>query len=364
MVSEPQPGEFIMERNPYYHMVDTEGNQLPYIDKLQRVLVTDVEVQTAKVVAGETDLQFQFIRLGDFPLFKSNEDKGYKTLALPAWQDQLLIYFISMVPNDQVIAGLAQTKEFRQALSLAIDREEVKKSVFLDFGRTAQYASPKGSKYWTQEWEDSFKEFDVDRANALLDEIGLKWDNNKEYRLRSDGERLTIPFTYYEVTPTASPGAELFPANMKAIGIDCPLKQVAGSLYWEQNRAGEAHFADWWLPVQYMHIYGPAFGSVIAYPWVNWWNTGGEQGEEPPADFKRLLELKEIAESTADEAERDAAIMEIWESQAENIWILGTVASAPAPFVYNSDLGNIGIAEELGIYSIVVGEAAEQWYWK
>ena len=96
VTEEPNPGEFILERNPYFFKIDPTGKQLPYIDRGHRIFVTDLEVMTAKIVAGETDLQFQFIRLGDFPLFKSNEEKGgYRTMALPAWQDQLLIYFAS-----------------------------------------------------------------------------------------------------------------------------------------------------------------------------------------------------------------------------------------------------------------------------
>ena len=320
---------------------------------------------TAKIVAGETDLQFQFIRLGDFPLFKSNEEKGgYRTMALPAWQDQLLIYFASLTPEDEVYAEIVQDKRFRQAVSMAIDRTEVKKSVFLDFGREAQYAPPKGSDVWEQYMDDAYMQYDVDAANALLDEMGLQWDDKREYRLMPDGRRLAIPFTYYEVTPTATPGAELFPEFMKPIGIDTQIKQVDGRLYWSQNRAFEIHFADWWLPVQYMHIYGPAFFSVTAFGWHNWIATGGEAGDEPPEDVKRLYELKEIMQSTGDAAERQAAHKEIWESQAENIWVIGTVAAAPVPFVYNANLGNIENAEDEGYYSVVVGDAAEQWFWK
>ena len=122
VVDEPNPSEFILERNPYFYKIDPTGKQLPYIDRGHRIFVTDLEVMTAKIVAGETDLQFQFIRLGDFPLFKSNEDKGgYRTLALPAWQDQLLIYFASLTPEDEVYAEIVQDKRFRQAVSMAID---------------------------------------------------------------------------------------------------------------------------------------------------------------------------------------------------------------------------------------------------
>ena len=81
--------------------------------------------------------------------------------------------------------------------------------------------------------------------------------------------------------------------------------------------------------------------------------------------MKRLYELKEIMQSTGDAAERQAAHKEIWESQAENVWVIGTVAAAPVPFVYNAKLGNIENAEDRrAYYSVVVGDAAEQWFWK
>ena len=65
--SEPQQGEFIMSRNPYFYKVDPDGNQLPYIDTISRALVTDLEVENLKIIAGETDIQGQFIRLSDYP---------------------------------------------------------------------------------------------------------------------------------------------------------------------------------------------------------------------------------------------------------------------------------------------------------
>ena len=206
VIDEPNPSEFLLERNPYFYKIDPTGKQLPYIDRGHRIFVTDLEVMTAKIVAGETDLQFQFIRLGDFPLFKSNEEKGgYRTMALPAWQDQLLIYFASLTPEDHVYAEIVQDKRFRQAVSLAIDRTEVKKSVFLDFGREAQYAPPKGSDVWEQYMDDAYMQYDVDAANALLDEMGLEWDAKGEYRLMPDGRRLAIPFHLLRGDPDRHP---------------------------------------------------------------------------------------------------------------------------------------------------------------
>jgi peptide/nickel transport system substrate-binding protein len=174
LVDEPTPGEVIYERNPYYYKVDPNGKQLPYIDRLHKVIVSNIEVYTAKILAGETDIQFQYTRLADYPIFKENEDKGdYNAILLPAWQEQQLVYCILLDPIDPVYAEIVQDKRFRQAVSMAVDREEVKNTVFLGFGRPAQVAPPKGQAIWEQRMEDAYAQHDVDAANALLDEMGL-----------------------------------------------------------------------------------------------------------------------------------------------------------------------------------------------
>jgi peptide/nickel transport system substrate-binding protein len=46
-----------MERNPYFYEVDTAGNQLPYIDRIQMTVAENLEVLNLRAVAGQYDLQ-------------------------------------------------------------------------------------------------------------------------------------------------------------------------------------------------------------------------------------------------------------------------------------------------------------------
>ena len=362
VIEEPNPGEFILERNPYFFKIDPLGQQLPYIDRAHRVFVNNLEVMNAKVVAGETDVQFQFVRLGDMPLFKANEERaGYHTMLLPAWQQQVLVYFPNLTPADPVYAAVAQDKRFRQAISLALDRNEIRKSIFLDFGRIAQVAPPRGVDFWQPHMDTAYVEYDVDAANALLDEMGLEWDARREYRTLPDGRRLSIPFMYYEVTPTATPGAELFAEFMGPLGIDTQVKQVDGRLWWASD--SEARFSNWWNPTMNF-TFGPMKFNVAGREWHKWYASGGESGMEPPVEAMRLYELRDLLYSTGDADERREVLTEMWENQAENLWVIGVVAEAPGPFIYDVNLGNVGIAEERGYYSVVVGDAAEQWFWK
>lgn len=364
--SEPQQGDFIMVRNPYFYKVDPEGNQLPYIDRVSRSLVTDLEVENLKIIGGETDLQAQFTRLSDYPMFSQNKEQGgYELMALPAWQDQLLIFPFNFDPADEVLGEIIRDKRFRQALSLAVDREEVRKSIFLDFGAPSAFAPVEGSPWYQDEFVNAYAEFDLDAANALLDEMGLEWDANQEYRLRPDGERLMLPIDYYDVTPPATPGGELVREFWREIGIDAQLKQVNGQFYWQMRGANETLGTIWWAnglsPADTVFV-----GSFLMTPsWWDWFNSRGETGKEPqdPAAVELMKLYREIEAATSEE-ERVRLGIEIFENHKENVWIVGTVAGAPVPFVYNKDLGNIAVAKDREYYTISVMELSEQFYWK
>jgi peptide/nickel transport system substrate-binding protein len=359
-------GRVVAERNPYYYKVDPAGNHLPYIDSISRALVTDLEVENLKIIAGETDIQGQFIRLSDYPMFSQNQEAGnYHLLALPAWQDQLLIFPFNFDPADPVLGEIIRDKRFRQALSLAVDRDEVKKSIFLDFGVPSAFAPVAGSPWYKDEFRDAYAQYDVDAANALLDEMGLEWDENNEYRLRPDGERLILPIDYYDVTPPATPGGELIREFWVEIGVDTKVEQVNGQFYWQKRGANETVGTIWWAnglsPADAVFV-----SSFLMTPsWWTWYNAQGADGTEPQIpEAVELVELFwELQTATTNEEQVRLGI-EIFENHKENVWNIGTVASAPQPFVYNQGLGNISVAEEREYYHISLMELSEQFYWK
>ncbi len=364
--SEPQQGEFIMMRNPYFYKVDPDGNQLPYIDSVSRSLVTDLEVENLKIISGETDIQGQFIRLSDYPMFSQNQDAGnYHLMALPAWQDQLLIVPFNFDPADPVLGEILRDKRFRQALSLAVDRDEVKKSIFLDFGVPSAFAPVAGSAWYKDEFRDAYAEFDLERANALLDEMGLEWDANSEFRLRPDGQRMVLPIDYYDVTPPATPGGELLREFWVEIGVDTQVEQVNGQFYWQKRGANETVGTIWWAnglsPADTVFV-----SSFLMTPsWWTWFGAQGTDGTEPQdPEAVKLMELFWELESSTTEEEQIRLGIEIFENHKENVWNIGTVASAPQPFVYSQGLGNIAVAEEREYYHISLMELSEQFYWK
>jgi peptide/nickel transport system substrate-binding protein len=67
---------WVLERNPYYYAVDTAGNQIPYIDKVQLTLAENPEVINLRAIAGEYDFMERFIDLAKLPVFLDNAERG------------------------------------------------------------------------------------------------------------------------------------------------------------------------------------------------------------------------------------------------------------------------------------------------
>ena len=47
----------LLERNPYFHQVDPEGNQLPYMDFIEVTLAGDQDLYALRLSAGELDFR-------------------------------------------------------------------------------------------------------------------------------------------------------------------------------------------------------------------------------------------------------------------------------------------------------------------
>ena len=76
---------WVMERNPFFYEVDTAGNQLPYIDRIQMTLAENLEVLNLRAIAGQYDLQERHTAMTKLPVFLENRDKvGYDVRLDPA----------------------------------------------------------------------------------------------------------------------------------------------------------------------------------------------------------------------------------------------------------------------------------------
>ncbi len=373
VVVEVGPNYILQERNPYYWKVDPDGNQLPYIDKVYSQIV-EKELYHGKVASGEADFAARRTDLENLALYKSGEESGNYTTRL--WRSPgsgEFVLLLNFNNQDPVLRDLIRDLRFRQALSVSINREEFNDVINNGLAIPQQMTLAPWSKFVEPEFTTAYAEYDVEKANALLDEIGLPWDQNHEFRVRPDGKRLAIRIEVSD-SRNESP-VELVTEYFREIGVDLQMKAVARELK-------ESHFKTNEFDA-HMRLYGMLDRSFIIRPnmflpvedvgtdtwaplWSQWWRTKGEKGEEPPEDVKKNIETWQHMLVTADEEEITRLAKDILRSQAENIWTIGITTWGPQPVVVRNTLGNV---LEEGIYTYDILKYAQyaspdQWYFK
>ena len=156
-------GEFVnFERNPYYWKIDTSGNQLPYLDDISVAAAQNQEVILAKAINGEIDNQYWHLTfVENKPVLSQNPDIRFYDAIDPAPNSvALALNFNNRDPEKRKIF---EDKNFRIALSIAIDREAINDLVFLGRAEISQGA-PIPSSRWDEEMALQYTEFDPDKA--------------------------------------------------------------------------------------------------------------------------------------------------------------------------------------------------------
>lgn len=344
----------ILERNPYFFCVDTEGNQLPYIDRIIVQMATNPALAAAKAVTGEADYAARHLDTKDIPLYTKNEEKGgYKTLIYyRPWTSDCMIY-VNLAHKDEDMRNLFQNVKFRQAISLAVDRDSINKKVYFGEALPQQAAVPPTHSYYKEEYAKAYAQFDLERSRELLDEIGAKDQDGDGYRELPNGDKLRITWVICKmgaVDPT--PIVEIVANDLSKIGLSINLKNVSEDLLKElvvgNNFDMSCWTGDMMLDLSFGskdmgRMFAPV-GRPHASPWpawVNWYTSSGKQGLEPPEQIKQLIAWNEEVGSGTDEKAVREAGEKLCEAQAKNLWVVGTVTMAPQPIIVSKKLKNV-----------------------
>ncbi len=357
VTTRPPSTRFIFERNPFFHRVDTAGQQLPYID---RVVMDVVEPRliAAKSNAGETDLQARGLVFSNIPILKKGEARhGY---AARLWQIGKASHFAlypNLNVNDPAWRSLNRDARFRKALSLAIDRRMINEALFfglaIEGNNTLLPQSPLFQNFLVNRHAD----YAPDEANRLLDDIGLTRKRGDGIRLLPDGRPLEIIVETAGESPEETDILELIGETWRDIGIKLFIKPSDRTNLRNRVYAGLTVMSAWpgWdngLATANMspRELAPVEQSNLAWPkWGQHFETKGKLGE--PVDMaapKELLALKTEWETSPSQARRADIWEEMLRIHAEHQFVIGTVNSVAQPIVVSNRLRNV---PENGVYS-------------
>jgi peptide/nickel transport system substrate-binding protein len=344
---------FTLRRNPYFVGVDPDGNQLPYIDEVRFTFFADIQALNLAAIAGEMDMQERHIQMTNYPVFKENEKSGkYRVITWPTFGgSDAVVAFNQSYKADPEIAKLLASKDFRVALSYAVNRTQIKESAFLGLGEPRQgVPAPWHPYYPGDEWAKKYTEYKPDEANKMLDAIGLTKKDAQGIRLLPSGKPVSIELSVVPAFGEWKDVAQLIAKDWEKVGVKTIVQIRERALQFKMRDANELQTEIWNEDTSAFPFTGNAKVDVRNNPilttgplFLQWYQTKGKEGMEPPAPIKKIVELVDTARTVGPDGQVKAA-QEIFRIWADNVYEIGTIGLTPmiqGVVVVNNRLHNV-----------------------
>lgn len=349
-------GRFVAERNPYYHKIDVNGRQLPYLDRLIMTVAAPALI-AAQATSGQTDLQALGISLNDWTFLKTNEQRGNYTVR--AW-DQAMGSTMALFPNlnqaDPVYRALFRDARFRRALSLAIDRKLISEVIFFGDAREAANTILPLSPMYDPELATRWSTYNKRAARALLDEIGLRPKGPSGIRQLPDGRPLELIVETSGEDPQQVDILELIAETWREVGIKLFIKPSQRDTFRNRVYSGQAQIAAWTgiqaglaTPEMSPEELAPTTQEGLQWPqWGLYYESSGQLGTAPDMEIPaRLVDMVRAWNLSTDLDEKRRIWREMLEINADQVFSIGVITSVPQPVVVRQGLRNV---PENGVY--------------
>ena len=368
--------EWSFERNPYYYAVDTEGNQLPYIDRVVLSLAQNLEVLNLSALAGNYTVMGRHINIAKLPLFLENaESVGYRIQFWRQPQSGIAnIYVNETWDGNAEIQSFLQNVEFRRALSLGIERDQINEVFFLGIGATSGlcqgYPDPDNPGKYIGEDD---VQFNPDAANAILDSIGLDQKDGDGFRLMPSGERLVIQLPSVAAAFEDYPGInEMISRQWEVnIGVRAEVQTLERGLHGDRALLNELMTTNWESSprsttlITPQHLLPVGGGGNTGRLYGDWHQSNGENGTDPAGIndlIKEQMDLYDESQSTAGPARYNEILQRVVELNCLNVNPITTVMNKPTyvtviknnvrnipnplPFSYHNQTSGNGFPEQ------------------
>jgi len=348
--TQPPSDRYVFDRNPYFHRVDENGLQLPYIDQVA-IAIASSDLIPAKVAAGETDLQGAYLAFSNFTFLKEAEQRSdYQVRRWLSPKGARIALYPDLNNTDPVYRELFRKADFRRALSLAIDRDEINNTIFYGVAVPSNNTVLPDSPLFEDEYQTKWAEYDPDAANELLDGLGLTEKNSDGIRMLPDGRPLQIVVETAGEETEQTDVLELVADHWRKIGVSLFIKPSQREVFYNRINSGDTQMAVWWglenallTPDMSPAEFAPLSTDQFQWPaWGLWAQSSGQTGEEPNVDsVKQLMALvKEWGQADDDTAREEVwhKILDVWTDQ---VFTIGIVSGVEQLVVVNNRVQNV-----------------------
>lgn len=333
----------VMRRNPFYWKVDETGQQLPYYNEMHFRLST-WDDRTTQAVAGTGDFSNMENPANYVAALKESQSDdapvtvrfGQRTLA---WR--MSLNFSDIGAEDDVDLGLRdlfRELDFRKAVSHALDRDAIGQAVARGpFAHPYSGGLVAGSSYFDSESTFYFP-YDMDKANVLLDGLGLKdTDGNGIRNMADGGADIEIDVIFNSGRNDTRKQLDAITSQLGEVGI-----RVISRGLDKTNFETALHGGAFNAVLNRRNFPTPTRRSCYNMPIAGNCPTF-HQEKDGKRDFlpfeEDLAEAYRTFVATADGAEKIQATRDIQRLITENVYVIGTI-QAPAALLVNRRIRN------------------------
>jgi peptide/nickel transport system substrate-binding protein len=275
-------------------------------------------------------------------------ENGYKVRLWRTGPGSELVLYPNLNVDDPVWRKLVRDVRFRRALSLAVDRHEINEVMYYGLAVEGQNTILQESPLYRPAYRQAWASYDLQGANRLLDEVGLKRADG--LRLLPDGRPADIVVEDSGESTERSDALELIRDSWRQLGIRLFTRPMQLTLFRERVYSGKTLMAmdkgiENGLATADMPPweFAPTTQAQLQWPkWGQYVETKGKAGQMP--DLPAALGLQKLYQSWLNATgtnERARIWHEMLRTWADQVFTIGTVAGVEQPVVVNDRLRNV-----------------------
>jgi peptide/nickel transport system substrate-binding protein len=289
----------------------------------------------------------------NYPALKESEQKGkYRVITWPTFGgSDAIIAFNQTYKGDPVIADLLRTRDFRIALSYAINRNQIREAAFLGLGEPRQPVPAPWTPYYPGDAvAKKYTEYKPDEANKLLDKIGLDKRDSQGIRLMKDGKPATIEISVVPAFANWPDVAQLVAKDWEKVGVKAIVQIRERAAHFQMRDSDELQTEIWNEDTTGFPFTGATKmdprstpGLALGRQYRQWFVTSGQQGMEPPVEIKKIVQSIDSARLVSPE-KQGALAKEMYTLWVDQQILIGTIGLSPmvqGVVVVNSSMRNV-----------------------
>ncbi|MBC05533.1 MAG: ABC transporter substrate-binding protein [Thalassospira sp.] len=334
----------VAKRNPYYWKIDPAGRQLPYIDRVSMTLVPSKDAASDAAIAGKVNMQERHVTNRADEVLEKNSDLQPFTLV----ESDMNVLTLSLNLNDKdpVLRDIFQSKDFRIALSYAIDREAIIDR-FVPGAVPHQAAPRPESPQYHTVLARQFMAYNLELAQTYLAKAGLTERDANGILLRPDGKPLS-----FAIDTEGANRFEMLQAVMqywRELGVDVTARNLPRDEF-VALREGNDHHASAWggdggldamvIPINYLPMSSES--SWFATGWAHWYlNPDDPNAITPPGEVRDQFALYDRLKATASAEKQNQLMRDILDISADQFYVMGIALPPNRKGVVARDFHNV-----------------------